>query len=305
MPLVDIYLIGGFLGSGKTTLLQNILGWDIDLSSTVVLLNEFGQISIDGMLLDSKGSEIVELANGCICCSMRGEFIDSIETVLNKFSPKMVFVETTGVADTLEVVAFLRGSMIVDKIVLKKVICVLDAELWEGKDNFGSVFFNQIKAADVVLVNKMDLVDKEKMPLMLREVSSVNPQSMVIPTFHSKIDPEVLLGAGSSFWVEEENRVLESEGREAAELEFESFIFQEEGALSETSFRGFLERLPFNVFRVKGPVKFGKNAFMLNHVGGRSHWIEHESIGDTRLVFIGWNLDIDALLRELKSCIDR
>jgi len=173
MPLVDIYLIGGFLGSGKTTLLQNILGWDIDLSSTVVLLNEFGQISIDGMLLDSKGSEIVELANGCICCSMRGEFIDSIETVLNKFSPKMVFVETTGVADTLEVVAFLRGSMIVDKIVLKKVICVLDAELWEGKDNFGSVFFNQIKAADVVLVNKMDLVDKEKMPLMLREVNSV------------------------------------------------------------------------------------------------------------------------------------
>jgi len=87
MITTSIYLIGGFLGSGKTTLLQRILNWNIDLSSTAVLVNEFGQISVDGMLLDSKGSKLVELASGCICCSMRGEFVNTLVQVLNEFGP--------------------------------------------------------------------------------------------------------------------------------------------------------------------------------------------------------------------------
>ena len=157
MALVSMYIIGGFLGSGKTTFLQHLLDWHSDLSSTAVLVNEFGEISVDGMLLDAKGSQLVELASGCICCSMRGEFIKSLEDVLNNFTLTRFFVETTGVADTLELISVLKDSKVSDRVVLKKIICVLDADLWPGRDNFGLVFLNQIKAADLILLNKVDL----------------------------------------------------------------------------------------------------------------------------------------------------
>lgn len=305
MSPVSLYLIGGFLGSGKTTLLQNILSWEIDLSSTVVLINEFGQISIDGMLLESKGSEVVELASGCICCSMRGEFIKSLEDVLNKFIPKRVFVETTGVADTSEVLTLLRESKIVERFQLIRVICVLDADLWEGKEVFGPVFFNQIKAADLVLLNKVDLVDKEKVPFFMEELRRINPDCVIIPTYHCRVDPDVLLREGEESLLprlEKEDWHPEIASAGEGSLEFVTFLFEEEGALSETRFREFIEKVPFNIFRIKGIVRFPERAFMLNHVGGKSQWVNLEGATGTRLVFVGWDADPEAILRNLNAC---
>jgi len=291
MSSVKIYLIGGFLGSGKTTLLQHILNWEIDLSSTIVLLNEFGAISVDGMLLESKGSEVVELANGCICCSMRGEFIENLGAAIQKFSPTRVLVETTGVADTLEVVAFMRESKIADRLVLNKVICVLDADLWEGKENFGSVFFNQIRAADLVLLNKVDLVEKEKVPHFLEE-----------PTFHCRIEPDILEGDGTFSWFSKEDQCVTSEESGEGDLVFQSFVFQVDTILSEKCFREFLERVPLNVFRIKGTVSFGSSSFLLNHVSGKSHWNVLSAKTETKLVFVGWDMDAEMVKRDLQAC---
>jgi G3E family GTPase len=302
---VNMYLIGGFLGAGKTTLLQHILNWDIDLSTTAVLVNEFGQISVDGMLLDSKGSKLIELASGCVCCSMRGQFVKSIEEVLNEFIRRRIFVETTGVGDTLEIIGLLRGSGILDKAVLNKIVCVLDADIWHGRDNFGTVFFNQLKAADLILLNKVDLVDKDRVPLFIEEVRQINPHGMVVPTYHCRIDPDILLEgeeAGPSSRSGEANFLPKAELGQDNDLEFMTLVFQDKSPLSEACFREFIQSIPSHVFRIKGVVRFSGRAFMLNHVAGRTQWSEFEGTEGTRLVIIGWKMDADAVLRDLNAC---
>lgn len=305
MLTTNIYLIGGFLGAGKTTLLQRILNWDIDLSSTAVLVNEFGQISVDGMLLDSKGSMLVELASGCICCSMRGEFVKSIDKVLNEFFPTRIFVETTGVADTLDIMALLRDSDVLDKAIVKKIICVLDADVWQARDNFGTVFFNQVKAADLILLNKIDLVDADQVPFFVEQISQINPRGVVLPTYQCGIDPDILLEgneAGLSSRLDEVNLVPPFEVGEGKNLEFKTFVFQDDVPLSEACFRTFIEKMPSHVFRIKGVVRFLEREFTLNHVGGRSQWTQIEGAKGTKLVFIGWKMDSDSILRDLNGC---
>lgn len=305
MRPVNIYLIGGFLGSGKTTLLQNILNWAIDLPSTAVLVNEFGQISVDGILLDAKGTRVVELASGCICCSMRGEFVKSLEEILSKFVPTRIFVETTGVADTSEIIALLRESGILGRAILQKTICVLDSELWQGRDHFGTVFFSQIRSADLVLLNKIDLVDTNQVPVFIEEIAAINPTGMILPTYQCRIDPDILLeedppALSSRF--DEANLLPQFEVGEKNGPEFMTVLFEDDGCLSETRFRAVIERMPYHIFRIKGIVRFRERGFKLNHVAGRTQWTQLEGLKGTKLVLIGWEIDTDSILSDLNAC---
>jgi G3E family GTPase len=151
-------LIAGFLGAGKTTLLRNILKWPGDLTKTAVLVNEFGQIGIDGELLQGFNSPVFELTNGCICCTLQGELLRTLEEILDKFQPRRLFIEATGVADPLDILKFIGTSTIKRQMTAPKVVTVLDGDMWEGREYFGPLFYNQIKAADLLLLNKIDLL---------------------------------------------------------------------------------------------------------------------------------------------------
>lgn len=305
MALVTMYIIGGFLGSGKTTFLQHLLDSQSDLASTAVLVNEFGEISVDGMLLDLKGSQLVELASGCICCSMKGEFIKSLEDVLNTFTLTRIFVETTGVADTLELITVLKDSKVSHQVALKKIICILDADLWPGRDNFGLVFFNQIKAADLILLNKVDLIEKGQVVSFMEEIQKINPNSLVIPTYYCKIDLDLLLeGEEKEGFLHLDKLPRRSDLGLKLEkpMGFMTFLFREEGCLSEACFKEFLSRVPPHIFRIKGKVRFLEGTFLLNHVGGRSQWKESEKATGSKMVFIGWDMDIEALKSDLAAC---
>ncbi len=305
MLTTSIYLIGGFLGAGKTTLLQRILNWNIDLSSTAVLVNEFGQISVDGMLLDSKGTRLVELASGCICCSMKGEFVKSLEQILNEFAPAQIFVEATGVADTADIIDLLSDSDVFRKALLRKIICVLDSDLWQARDSFGTVFFNQIKVADLILLNKIDLIHMDQVPIFIKEIRHINPGGAVVPTYHCMVDKDILLQGDEpepSQRLDAVNLLPNIGVRGDTDREFMTFVFRDEGTFSEPRFKELIEKIPFRVFRIKGIVRFAERTFMLNHVGGRSNWTEVQDAEGTRLVFVGWKMDTEAILRDLAAC---
>jgi G3E family GTPase len=95
----DILLLAGFLGAGKTTLLKRILSWETDLSDTVVLVNEFGDIGIDGALLKDSGSDVIELTSGCICCTLSADLHQSLTRLWERFKPRRILIEASGVAD--------------------------------------------------------------------------------------------------------------------------------------------------------------------------------------------------------------
>jgi G3E family GTPase len=103
-----VLVLAGFLGAGKTTLLKRILSWETDLSDTVVIVNEFGAVGIDGSLLADAGSDVVELTSGCVCCSLQADLNQTLKKIQKQFNPKRIFIEATGVADPLAIRKFFR-----------------------------------------------------------------------------------------------------------------------------------------------------------------------------------------------------
>jgi G3E family GTPase len=301
----EVILITGFLGAGKTTLLRHILQWSGDLSSTAVLVNEFGKVGIDGELLKGFRTPVVELTNGCICCSMQGDMVKSIEEITEKFHPKRILIEATGVADPLEVTRFLNTSRLKGRIGAPRVVTVLDADIWKGREYFGPVFHNQIKAAQVLLFNKVDLLPREDVSCGMEQIREVNPSCSILPTHHCRIDPEVLWSSPepeadslSSFFL-----VAGSRHESATDLGYVAFSFEDDRAFEGECFRRFIADMPLSLYRMKGFVCMDGKHFVINHVGGKTEWTESRVAGPTKLAFVGWQIDEPKVISQLRACV--
>ncbi|HMK66559.1 MAG TPA: CobW family GTP-binding protein, partial [Thermodesulfobacteriota bacterium] len=295
----------GFLGAGKTTLLRRILQWPGDLSRTAVLVNEFGRVGIDGELLQGFQTPVYELTNGCICCTMAGDLVKTVEEILQKFNPLHLFIEATGVADPLEIMLFLHGPVIEPRIKVPKVVTVLDGDLWEGREYFGPLFYNQIKGADLLLFNKVDLLPAENIPRYLDEVRELNPYCTVIPTEHCRIEPEVLWQELPTMVRREEfslSTLTGGKGKAAEELGYVAFAFETEQPLRETCFRRFIQSMPAGLYRIKGYVLLDDRRFFINHVGKKTEWLPLDTRGPTTLAFVGWKIYEADIINQLKAC---
>ena len=307
-PRCDVVLIAGFLGAGKTTLLRTILKWPGDLSKTAVLVNEFGQIGIDGALLQGLSTPVYELTNGCICCTIQGDLLRTMGEILDRFHPRRLLIEATGVADPFDILSFLKSSQIENRITLPKVVTVLSGDLWEGREYFGPLFYNQIKAADLLLLNKVDLLPKEEVPRTLQGIREVNPSCSVVPTYHCEIDPGMLWEPVIRFSRDAASHLAHEHHEEhgnADELGYTAFAFENEIPFKKDSFHGFVQSMPVNLYRLKGFALIGNHRFFINHVGGKTEWVELAETGPTKLAFVGWQVQESQVLAALEACLER
>jgi G3E family GTPase len=302
----EVILIAGFLGAGKTTLLRNILRWPGDLSKTAILVNEFGQIGIDGELLQGFRTPVYELTNGCICCTLQGDFHTTVVEILDGFHPKRILIEATGVADPYDILSFLKASRIESRISAPKVVTVLAGDLWEGREYFGPLFYNQIKAAELLLFNKVDLLPKEEVPRSLQEIREINPSCSVVPTHHCHVDPEVLWkpGVGGDHQTELHLHHAHTGHGSAEEMGYVTFAFEDRSPFKTDCFHRFIEDLPIEMYRVKGYALLDVKRFFVNHVGGETEWIELDEVGPTKLAFVGWQVNEEETLKALKECLN-
>ena len=318
-----IILLSGFLGAGKTTLLKRILSWETDLSDTVVLVNEFGDIGVDGALLKDSGSDVIELTSGCICCTLSADLHQSLTRIWTQFKPRHILVEASGVADPKSITTVLQDPAIGQHMRLKKIITVLDAEIWGAREVFGQLFYNQLEMAHLILLNKIDLMAAEKIPQFLEEIHDVIPDCQVVPTIHCEIDPETL-------WAQTKPKMTglkpieffqpaelidksdshdshsdshEHDSHPAKSVNFVMFSFRDSGIFDEARFKTFIRNLPWELFRVKGTVRFADRLEMLNFVGGKSEWFPWEGEAETRLAFIGWEINEEETIKDLKRCL--
>jgi G3E family GTPase len=326
-----VFLLSGFLGSGKTTLLKRIFSWGIDLSDTVIVVNEFGRIGIDGSLLKNSGSDVIELTSGCICCTLKADLMQCLTSIWKRFKPRRIFIESSGVADPASIVSVLKEPRLLQSMEIFKILTVLDADLWEAREVFGPVFYNQLKMADLILLNKIDLVDNEKVTHFLKEIHEVIPDSRVIPSIHCGIDPESLWTdtKPKSFgrmlinffqpvhkdinsqisahhhdqYNHDAARHMDFEGRPIETTPYVTFSYKGSRFMDETCFKRFISQLPWEVFRIKGPVRFVDRVVMLNFVGGKSNWTPWDGEPETRLAFVGWEISEEITLRKLKECV--
>jgi G3E family GTPase len=321
-PRADLLLLAGFLGAGKTTLLKRILSWETDLSETVVLVNEFGDIGIDGALLKDSGSDVIELTSGCICCTLSADLKQALTRIWHRFKPRRILIETSGVADPKSIVTVLQEPGIGQYMALKKIVTVLDADIWGAREAFGRLFYNQLEMAHLILLNKIDLLAAEKIPPFLKEIHEVIPDCQVVPTIHCGIDPETLWSEARPQMVglkpiqffttaslngrpdsRDHHHFPEEHTRHPEKsINFVTFSFRDSGILDEARFKKFIRNLPWELFRIKGTVRFADRLEMLNFVGGKSEWSTWEGEAETRLAFIGWRIDKEQTLRDLKRC---
>jgi G3E family GTPase len=196
---MPVTIITGFLGSGKTTLLNHILSNQEGLK-TAVLVNEFGEIGIDNDLLittDDSDDTMVELSNGCICCTINNDLMDAVYKVLERQDKiDYLVVETTGLADPLPIALTFLGTELRDLTRLDSIITVVDAENY-SLDLFNSqAAYNQIAYGDIILLNKADLVDDGDLDVLEVKIRDVKEGARIIRTTRSAVPLPLILSVG-------------------------------------------------------------------------------------------------------------
>ncbi len=280
----EAILLTGFLGSGKTTLLNHMLSWYADLSDTVVIMNDFGEICIDGMLIQ-KNVEMVELANGCICCTLQLDLRKQIEILVDRFHPRWLILEATGLADSKSLVDVFAEYIEKALLTSYRLVAVIDAQIWPMRHLLGPVFSRQLEYADLILLNKIDTLNAETIDHCLQEIAAAYPQASTLKTAYCGIDQE-RLGEMKAFKSPPPAIFHEHKSVHDSTQGWTSVSFVEECPLEEEKFRRFLQNTHEQVFRLKGVVQFPNRAAIINHVHGVSEWTETTPGNGTKLVII-------------------
>ncbi len=286
-----ITLISGPLGSGKTTLLRHILA--TSPAGLAILMNEFGEIAIDSKVVEGRNIRIVELNGGCVCCSLIGEFEAAVQELIDMVDPDRIVVETTGLAEPEVLVFDIQGSL--PETRLDGVITVADADAMVRFPLLGHTTSMQIEAADIVLLNKADLVSPLDVRMLRDKLARLNSLAPVILTERSRVDPHLLFGFGREREVKPPAALHESG--------WESFSYTTEGPLDRGCFARFADGLVEDLYRAKGFVRFAEGTYLFNFVAGRWELEPFEAEG-TALVFIGERLKRrePKILSEIRKC---
>jgi G3E family GTPase len=287
-------VIGGFLGAGKTTLLNQLLR-DAGDRRIAVLVNDFGEINIDAALVRFRRGEMVSLTNGCICCGIGGDFIAALAGLRDlPQPPEQVVVEASGVADpgALAVYGDLPGYR------QDAAIVVADAETVRERaadDLSGRQILGQLRAADLLVLNKTDLVDADALAethAWLREIAG--PSTAIIEASFGELPTAVLLGVRDG-WPAATRAGNGHDGHEHDHPDFETWSWTGEAPIDGTGLVEALKALPDGILRAKGLLYLqqdGASRYVMQLVGRRwsikadRPWKDGER-RDSRLVVIG------------------
>jgi G3E family GTPase len=194
---LPICIVSGFLGAGKTTLLNNLINGDHGLRMGV-LVNDFGAIDIDSQLVAGADEDTISLRSGCICCTMRDDFLDAIVKLVKRPDPpEYLLVETSGVSDPGSVVITLTDPALTKALRVETVLTVVDAAeflgLSEAQYNLAEA---QLLTADIVVINKCDLVDEANLESVNNKIRALAPKARLLQTQHGRVHVPIILGEG-------------------------------------------------------------------------------------------------------------
>ena len=320
LPLI---LLAGFLGSGKTTTLKHWLGQtDMPLKRVAVIINDFGTVNVDAALLARRQLELRSITGGCVCCQSFEDLVAQVAALAENPNIDLVWIETSGLADPEEVLDHLSAPELQETTVIRRMILVVDASdfpcSWRGR----AVQEEQIRYADVILLNKTDRIDdaaRQRVEISLRKI---NPDAQIIASRHGDVSPGLLSDPGQSAAAahnhgcddphcghdhhhDHEHHHHDDELPHAA-----STLFLPLNAPVERDvFQRFLGSLPTSVFRAKGFIRLAESPGQLHtfqQVRDQSELLllplENDEDLTMGLVLIGPHLD-EKRIRELAEVL--
>lgn len=254
--VVPVIILTGFLGSGKTTVLNHVL--QVQNSPRVaVLVNDFGSINIDAKLIVNVEGEIISLANGCICCTIRGDLYESVTRLLNQNTElDAILIEASGISNPAEIALTFINTDLSARTKVDCIVGVIDAEEILDLDHRSlKLAREQIEVADIIAVNKTDLVTPEKVLEVQRWIQKNAPQARIIETTFGRIPATLLFGDlhtpsdGTKLSISHEHAHHEDD---LSHHGFATVLLQENEPLSLTAVQQMLVNSPSTIFRAKG-----------------------------------------------------
>ncbi|MET3504268.1 CobW family GTP-binding protein [Halalkalibacter oceani] len=295
----DIYILTGFLGSGKSTLLTRLLQTEKESGRRVgVLMNELGEMSIDSSIVPP-GTPLLELLNGCICCTINAELSYQLKLLLEEHELDAIYIEATGAAHPIEVIDACTHPILANKVKIKAVITHIDVMWWkDGKMNLKvkKLLNEQVKFADILVLNKTDQVEANELSLMMEAFKSINSQAKMIPTTFSQIDLDILYKRNEGSRRGDQNGSHDSAhgAHVHHDLHLHTFHYPLKAALNRIRFTEWLKAIPGQLYRAKGFVTFTETPglFLFNYSYGEPIFERvHATSFEPVLVFIGDGLD--------------
>ena len=314
---IPVTVLTGYLGAGKTTLLNRVLSEEHG-KKYAVIVNEFGEIGIDNELIVNADEEVFEMNNGCICCTVRGDLIRIIGNLLKRKDRfDGILIETTGLADPAPVAqTFFIDDEVQEKAKLDSIVTVADAKNLVARLEDSHEAAEQIAFADIILLNKVDLVSAEDLARLETRIRAINPTAVIHRTERCAIPVDEILDRGAF----DLDRILVVEPAFLTEDDHEhddavtSIALKTDRAIDINRFNAWISSLlrtsGQDLLRSKGildvrgsPRRFVFQAVHMLAEGDEGKpWMPEEK-RESKLVFIGRNLDIAKLRSGFEACV--
>jgi len=322
---IPVTVLTGYLGAGKTTLLNRILSENHG-KRYAVIVNEFGEIGIDNDLIVESDEEIYEMNNGCICCTVRGDLIRTVEGLMRRPGRfDAILVETTGLADPVPVAqTFFMDDDVRSKTRLDAVVALVDAKHLPLRLKDSREAEDQIAFADVIVLNKTDLVTPEELAKVESLIRAINPTAKIHRTSRSAVDLAAVLDRGAfdlSRALENDPHFLDADDHHGHDHDHAAAIHDvsvssislRAGVMDPKKFFPWIEKITQaegpNILRLKGIIALKddpdryvvQGVHMIVEGDHQRLWKDGEK-QESRLVFIGRNLDAERLKRTFEAC---
>jgi G3E family GTPase len=320
---IPVTVISGFLGAGKTTLVNHLMQ-QYAAGRIGVVVNEFGEVGIDGQLIVAEDEALIEISNGCVCCTVRADLVASVKELLARTQGKThgkldrLIVETSGLADPAPVLqTFLADPDLRESVELESVVTVVDAHHF-AQQLQDEIVREQVAFADVIVINKTDLVDGDALLQLEQQVRALNPTAAITTADHSRLPADSLLGVrrfSLPALLEIEPDLLDESAHDHEhDASIQSCALVESGALDPDRFNRWINQLVQQhgqqLMRMKGVLHFQSeprqfhfhSVHMLLEARPGRVWRADEP-RDSRFVFIGRDLDMPRLRKAFLDCL--